>query len=157
MTNPTSSSTAAGPRVVTGQLHRVQRGHGKRFVSEPPPGPVRRPARVAVMLALAHKLQEAIAQGKVRDQADVARRLGFTRARITHLLDLLLLAPDLQEQVLFLEAVDGVQPMSERVLRAVAHLASWAEQRKRWSEILETMSPPAEDALIAPARSSTSA
>ena len=157
MTNPTSSSTAAGPRVVTGQLHRVQRGHGKRFSTEPPPGPIRKPARVAVMLALAHKIQEAIAQGKVRDQADVARRLGFTRARITHLLDLLMLAPDLQEQVLFLEAVDGVQPLSERALRAVAHAGTWGQQRRRWSEILETMSPPAEDALVAPARPSPGA
>ncbi len=148
MTNPTSSSTAAGPRVVTGQLHRVQRGHGKRFVSEPPPGPVRRPARVAVMLALAHKLQEAIAQGKVRDQADVARRLGFTRARITHLLDLLLLAPDLQEQVLFLEAVDGIQPFSERALRAVAHLGIWGKQRSAFTTLAESSRSrlvPAED------------
>lgn len=116
-------------KVFTGALHRMQRGHEQRFVAEPPPGPVRRPARVAVMLALAHKIQEAIARGKVRDQADVARRLGFTRARLTHLLDLLLLAPDVQESVLFLEAVDGVQPISERALRAVAHLRSWEQQR----------------------------
>ena len=100
MTNPTSTGTPAGPRVVTGQFHRVQRGHGKRFVQEPPPGPVRRPARVAVMLALAHKIQDAIDRGTVRDRAEVARRLGFTRARITHLLDLTLLAPDLQERIL---------------------------------------------------------
>lgn len=129
MTNPTSSSTPAGPRVVTGQFHRVQRGHGKRFVQEPPPGPVRRPARVAVMLALAHKIQQAIDGGAVRDRAEVARRLGFTRARITHLLDLTLLAPDLQERMLDLEAVDGVEPISERALRAVAHAGSWSEQR----------------------------
>jgi len=129
VTNPTSSSTPAGPRVVTGQFHRVQRGHGKRFVQEPPPGPVRRPARVAVMLALAHKIQQAIDGGAVRDRAEVARRLGFTRARITHLLDLTLLAPDVQEQVLDLEAVDGVEPISERALRVVAHAGSWAKQR----------------------------
>ncbi len=90
MTNQTSSSTC--PRPARGwspaQLHRVQRGHGKRFVQEPPPGPVHRPARVAVMLALAHKIQDAIDRGTVRDRAEVARRLGFTRARITHLLDL---------------------------------------------------------------------
>jgi len=115
--------------VVTGQFHRVQRGHGKRFVQEPPPGPVRRPARVAVMLALAHKIQQAIDGGAVRDRAEVARRLGFTRARITHLLDLTLLAPDVQEQVLDLEAVDGVEPISERELRKVAHAGSWREQR----------------------------
>lgn len=73
----------AATRVVTGQLHRVQRGHGKRFVAEPPPGPVRRPARVALMVALAHKIQQAIDRGDVRDRAEVARRLSFTRARIT--------------------------------------------------------------------------
>lgn len=92
-------------------------------------GPVRRPARVAVMLALAHKIQDAIDRGTVRDRAEVARRLGFTRARITHLLDLTLLAPDLQERILALEAIDGAEPMSERALRAVAHAGSWEEQR----------------------------
>jgi hypothetical protein len=124
-----NSSGASGPRVVTGTLHRVQRGHGKRFVPEPPAGPVRRPARVAVMLALAHKIQQAIDAGKVRDRAEVARRLGFTRARVTHLMDLTLLAPDLQERVLGLEAVDGVEPVSERELRKVAHAGLWTMQR----------------------------
>ena len=116
--------------VFTGALHRVQRGHGKGFSSVPPPPPVRRPARVAVMLALAHKIQRAIDSGEVRDRAEIARRLGFTRARITHLLDLTLLAPDLQERVLGLEVVDGVEPLGETALRAVAHAGSWAEQRE---------------------------
>lgn len=120
-------------KVFTGALHRVQRRQGKRFVAEPPPGPVRRPARAAVMVALAHKIQAAIDGGVVRDRAEVARRLGFTRARITHILDLTLLAPDLQEQVLEFHAVDGVEPLSERSLRAVARVASWEEQRQRWS------------------------
>lgn len=134
MTAPTNSSRP-GPRVVTGQLHRVQRGHGKRFAPEPPPGPVRRPARVAVMLALAHKIQQAIDAGTVRDRAEVARRLGFTRARVTHLMDLTLLAPDLQERVLVLEAVDGVEPFSERELRRVAHIWSWEQQRQAWASV----------------------
>lgn len=63
------------------------------------------------------------------DRAAVARKLGLTRARVTQLLDLLLLAPDLQQAVLVLEAVDGAEPMSERTLRAVAHAGSWMEQR----------------------------
>jgi hypothetical protein len=124
-------------RVITGALHRVQRGHGKRFVAEPPPAPVRRPARVAVMLALAHKIQQAIDAGTVRDRAEVARRLGFKRARLTYLLDLTLLAPEIQEQLLFLEAVDGVEPFSERTLRAVAHAGSWASQRAAWNSIAQ--------------------
>ncbi len=121
-------------KVFTDSLHRVQRGHGKGFTTEAAPAPVRRPARVALMLALAHKIREAIAQGKVRDQADVARRLGFTRARLTHLLDLLLLAPDLQENVLLLEAVDGREPTSERSLRNFTRMSSWELQRRTWRD-----------------------
>jgi hypothetical protein len=118
-------------RVITSALHRVQQGHGRRFVSDPPRGPVHRPARVALMLALAHKIRAAIGAGQLADQAEAARRLGCTRARLTQLLDLLRLAPDLQEQVLFLEAVDGAEPLTERTLRAVTREPSWAEQR-RW-------------------------
>lgn len=58
-------------RVVTGTLHRVQRGHGKSFVAAPPPGVVHRPARVAVMLALAHKIREGIEGRRLQDQAEV--------------------------------------------------------------------------------------
>lgn len=87
------------------------------------------------MLALAHHLQGAIDRGVVADRAAVARQLGFTRARVTQLLDLLLLAPDLQDAVLRLEAVDGVEELAERTLRAVAHAGTWAEQRSAWTAI----------------------
>jgi hypothetical protein len=101
----------------------------------PKPEPVRRPAKVARMLALAHHLQGAIDRGLVADRAAVARKLGLTRARVTHLLDLLLLAPDLQQALLGLEAVDGAEPMSERALRAVAHAGSWVAQRGAWAGV----------------------
>ena len=80
-------------RVLVGALFRERR---KRvaFREAPPPAPVRRPAHVARMLALAHHLQRAIDRGLVPDRATVACRLGLTRARVTQLIDLLL-APDL--------------------------------------------------------------
>jgi class 3 adenylate cyclase len=96
---------------------------------------VRRPAKVARQLALAHHLQAAIERGLVADQAALARKLGLTRARVTQLFDLLMLAADLQEQVLALEAVDGAEPMAERTLREVAHAGTWAEQRAAWSAL----------------------
>jgi hypothetical protein len=119
-------------KVVTATLHRVQRGHGKGFVGEPPLArvPVHRPARVAVMLALAHEIAAGIDSGALRDQADAARQLGVTRARVTQLLALRRLAPDVQERVLFLEAVDGKEPLTERALRGVIRALSWAEQRR---------------------------
>jgi ParB-like chromosome segregation protein Spo0J len=81
------------------------------------------------MLALAHTLEAAIRTGKLRDQAEAARRLGLTRARMTQLLALLQLAPDLQERVLCLEAVDGREPVTERDLRPVTRALCWADQR----------------------------
>lgn len=129
-----------GTLIITGQLHRVQRYHAQCFVVPPPApqaAPVRKPARVAVMLALAHKLQQAIDRGALRDQADAARRLGFNRARITQLFDLTLLAPDIQEQLLALESVDGVEPTTERAVRRVVRASSWEEQRGAWAAATE--------------------
>jgi hypothetical protein len=82
------------------------------------------------MLALAHKIQQAIDRGAVRDRAEVARRFGLTRARVTQLLDLRLLAPDIQEQVLFAESVDGVEPLGEKAVRAVICSMNWGQQQR---------------------------
>ena len=127
-----SSSATSSALMVSGKLHLVRKGHAKRFVGTPPvaPEPARRPARLAVMLALAHKIQQAIDRGAVRDRAEVARRFGLTRARVTQLLDLRLLAPDIQEQVLFAESVDGVEPLGEKAVRAVICSMNWGQQQR---------------------------
>ena len=112
-----------GKRIFTSYLFRSRQGGDVVFSQEPPPPPpatVRRPARVARMLALAHRLQRAIDGGEFQDRATLARQYGLTRARVTQLLNLTLLAPDIQEQVLGLEAVDGLEPTSERALRVVS-------------------------------------
>ncbi len=124
-----------GTRLVTGSIFRVRDGHGWGFSEKPPgppPEPVRRPARVARMLALAHRLEAAIERGEYADRAEVARVLGFTRARISQLLDLTLLAPDIQERVLALQALDGREPLAERALREVVRHEGWTEQRAAW-------------------------
>ena len=127
-----------GKRIFTSYLFRGRKGAEVVFSQEPPPPPpetVRRPARVARMLALAHRLQRSIDSGEIHDRAAVARQYGLTRARVTQLLNLTLLAPDIQEQVLALEAVDGLEPTSERALRGVSREMAWGEQRRRWTEI----------------------
>lgn len=139
MTLETSAGADQTKRVVLkGVFLRQREGKAVKFASAPPPPkrePVRRPAHVAHMLALAHHLQRAIDKGLVADRAAVARKLGLTRARVTQLLDLLLLAPDLQLQILKLEAVDGIEPTSERPLRRIAHLAPWPVQLASWAEL----------------------
>lgn len=88
------------------------------------------------MLALAHALQRRVDAGEFADYADMARALGFTRARITQLMDLLLLAPDIQHEILHLEVAPGAQPISERALReGVLRSLDWSEQRRAWEKL----------------------
>lgn len=90
--------------------------------------------RVARLMALAIKLQEMIDRGEVKDYAEIAR-LGFvTRARVTQIMNLLLLAPDIQEELLsFTVGSEREARVFERALREVGSFVGWAEQRKRWA------------------------
>lgn len=127
-----------GHRVFTGRLFRVQRGRAKVFSQDEPipskPEP-KRPLRVARMLALAHRMQAMLDSGEVEDQATLARRLGFSRARVTQLLALLLLAPDIQEEILFIMVPPGRDPVTEHGLREVVRATLWSEQREIWARI----------------------
>ncbi len=131
----TTPDAAPRQRVFTGKLFRERRGRAKVFTDEPPAPPESeplRPLRAARMLALAHRLQAMIDAGEVEDRASLARHLGFTRARITQLLDLLLLAPDIQEALLDMQVPPGRDPFTEHDLRQVVRAPLWAEQRERW-------------------------
>jgi hypothetical protein len=73
-------------------------------------------------------------RGEVEDLADLARREGLTRARITQLVSLTLIAPDIQEEILSLPPVAGGRGMMipARALRELVRSALWSEQRTRW-------------------------
>ncbi|MBM4352788.1 MAG: hypothetical protein FJ109_03180 [Deltaproteobacteria bacterium] len=103
-------SDAGGPRraatVFTCALHRVRRGRRSAFSATPPPPtpePGKRPSRIAITLALGHKIEQAILEGKLK-VADAARRFGLGRARVSQLCDLTLLPVMQQERILFTEA-----------------------------------------------------
>lgn len=105
----------------------------RRALSPNPRAAVRRPARVAQKLALAHRIERQIAAGDFTDRADASRQLGLTRAGVTQLCDLLLLAPDIQEELLYLESVGGVEPIGARALRPVVQELRWERQREMWA------------------------
>ena len=52
-------------------------------------------------------MQELVDEGEVADYADLARLARVSRTRITQIMNLPLLAPDIQEGILFLPATDG--------------------------------------------------
>jgi hypothetical protein len=129
-------------RVFTGSLYRTQNNRTGPVIfienkpDTPPPKPTRkRPLRIAQMLALAHKAQELVDRQYVQSRAELARRIGFTRARISQLLDLTLLAPAIQEEILFAEASSGREGINEHALRELVQAADWEEQRRIWQEI----------------------
>jgi hypothetical protein len=86
--------------------------------------------------SLAIKFDGLVRGDVARDYADLAR-LGFvTRARMTQIMNLLNLAPDIQEEILFLpKTTTGRDPVSERGIRRLTAIVRWDRQRKAWREI----------------------
>ena len=83
--------------------------------------------RIARLMALAIKFQDMVDRGEVRDYADLARLGYVSRARITQIMNLLNLAPDIQEHILTGSSSSAL-PNESRV-RAVVQHVSWATQR----------------------------
>jgi len=87
-------------------------------------------------MALAIKFERLLEEGAVTDQAELALLGHVTRARVTQIMNLLHLAPDIQEEILFLpEVLEGKDPVTERDLRSIAGAIRWSEQRSYWSRL----------------------
>jgi hypothetical protein len=97
------------------------------------PTPTGKLPRVTRLMALAIKFDGMLREGVVADYADLARLGLVTRARMTQIMNLLNLAPDIQEAILFLPArIQGRERVAERNLRPLARVVSWERQKKMW-------------------------
>ncbi len=109
---------------------------GARSAQRPTHADTGRIPRIARMLALAHKIDGMIRTGEFRDLADAARAMDVTRARMTQIANLLLLAPEIQESILDLPQVtNGRDPVSERSLRKIVVEPNWDRQLELWNEV----------------------
>ena len=62
--------------------------------------------------------------------------IGVSRARVTQIANLTLLAPDIQEAILFLDpVVKGRDPLTERDLRPLVAEPGWGRQRALWKAL----------------------
>lgn len=115
---------------------RADRGRKQMVMGEAPtpaPVPVGRTPRVSRLMALAIRFENLVASGEVRDYAELARLGHVTRARVTQIMNLLSLAPDIQEALLFLPPVEaGRDPLKEWQIRAIAAEPDWKTQRRMW-------------------------
>jgi hypothetical protein len=113
---------------------RVELREGKRAVT---PSTTETPARVARLLALAHKIEGLVASGEVKDYAEVALVGGVTRARMSQIVGMLCLAPDIQERVLEMRRPSkGRELIGEQHLRGIAGEPDWKKQRAAFAALV---------------------
>jgi hypothetical protein len=120
-------------------VEREQRGRKAIRPGEAPARPALPPGRVprvARLLALAHHFEGLLRRGLVKDYAGLARLGRVTRARVTQVMNLLLLAPDVQEAILFLPLTTrGRDPLRLGMLQPIALTPCWAAQRRLWAAL----------------------
>jgi hypothetical protein len=75
---------------------------------------------------LAHRFDHLLQSGEVKNHAELASMGHVTRARVTQIMNLLNLAPDIQEHLLWQSAGCGI---SERDLRPIVADVRWDRQR----------------------------
>jgi DNA invertase Pin-like site-specific DNA recombinase len=89
--------------------------------------------RVTRLLALALKFEELIGAGEVSNYAAMAQIGQVSRSRITQMTALLNLAPDIQEEILFLRPEEALRlRISEPSLRKLTATLLWTKQREEW-------------------------
>lgn len=92
--------------------------------------------RISRLMALAIRFEQLIEDGVITDQAALARLGKVTRARLTQIMNLLNLVPEIQEEILSLSPVtSGTHPTTERGLRLLLSQPDWQTQRKLWRRL----------------------
>jgi len=127
------------------QVHFGRGRKGRKVLREgaPPETPqtlqpthVGRVPRISKLMALAIRFDRLIREGEITDQAELARLGQVSRARMTQIMNLLLLAPDIQEEILFLpRTLAGRDPIRERHIRLITTVLDWQKQRRLWQEV----------------------
>ncbi len=101
---------------------------------EPEKSPSGRVPRISRLMALAIRFDQLISDGVVADQAELARLGHVSRARVTQIMNLLHLAPDIQERILFLPRIErGRDPIQLRHVLPIAAEYRWRQQRREWA------------------------
>ena len=127
------------PMTITKHVHFRSERRGRKVLAEgreaKPASPGRVP-RVARLMALAIHMDGLLQRKVVTNLADLARLGLVTRARMTQVMNLMLLAPEIQEEILFLPLThEGRDVLSERKIRSVARVPDWRKQRTIWLDL----------------------
>jgi hypothetical protein len=124
-------------------VHFQPTGHGGRKTLRPgaqtralPPGRV---PRVSRLMALALRFEDLVRSGQIASYSELASLGQVTRARISQISNLLCLAPNIQEALLFLPpTVRGRDAIIWADLMPIAAAFDWRKQRRLWRKLLPT-------------------
>jgi hypothetical protein len=122
-------------------VHFERTGHGSRkelcagrSAAALPPGRV---PRVSRLMALALRLEALVRSGQIRRYSELAELGHVTRARISQILNLIHLAPEIQEALLFLPpTLRGRDPIILADVQPIAAALDWRKQRRLWRQLL---------------------
>jgi hypothetical protein len=90
-------------------------------------------------MALAIRLERMLRSGEVADVAELSMISDVTQPRISQILGLTLLAPDIQEELLFLPRVlEGKATIHEKMLRPIVKVIDWDRQRAMWQKTISS-------------------
>lgn len=118
----------------------------------PKPSKVAKTPRVVELLRKAIEWQALLESGEMVTQADIARREGITRSRVTQVMGMLDLAPEIQEQILSMPDGVGRPPVTERTLRQLVTIADHNDQLRKFQQRLSaSRGPPPTDPMSSPA------
>lgn len=99
-----------------------------------PPVPAGRVPRISRLMALAIHFDRLVREGTVADLSALARLAHVTQPRMTQIMNLNHLAPDIQEELLFLPPLaTGRAKIFERHLRSLVRTVYWSKQRHQWN------------------------
>jgi hypothetical protein len=121
-------------------VHFQRSGHGSRKAlcagaqtPAPPPGRV---PRVARLMALALRLDALVRSGQIGSYCQLAALGHVTRARISQIMNLVHLSPDIQEALLFLPpTLRGRDAIILADVQPIAAALDWRKQRRLWRQL----------------------
>ena len=102
----------------------------------PKPAREPKPPRVVELLRKAVEWKTLIESGKIATQAEIAHKEGITRARVTQIMGMLRLTPEIQEQIRALPDTFGPSNVSERNLRPIGAIAGQRDQLREFHKFL---------------------
>ena len=118
----------------------TREAHGRQRLAPVPcqAAPVEpgRVPRISRLMAIAIRLERLLRSGEISDVMELARLGHVSQPRVSQILNLTLLAPDIQEELLFLPRTTAGKPaIHEKMLRAITAEVDWKKQRRIWSQI----------------------